>query len=56
MGYKLLGMAVWKGGQWYVRRRYGSGGIPKPVIAGGAVAVVAGVVLLARRNSSQQQG
>ena len=23
MGYKLLGMAVWKGAKWYVRRTYG---------------------------------
>ena len=29
MGYKLLGFAVWQGGKWYVRRRYGH--LPKRV-------------------------
>ena len=24
MGYKLLGMAVWKGGKFFLRRRYGA--------------------------------
>ena len=23
MGYKILGFAVWNGGKWYLRRRYG---------------------------------
>jgi hypothetical protein len=23
MGYKILGYAVWNGGKWYVKRRYG---------------------------------
>ncbi len=23
MGYKVLGFAVWHGGRWFVRRRYG---------------------------------
>jgi hypothetical protein len=51
MLYKLLGMAVWKGGRMFVRRRYGS----KPLIAGAAVAAAAvavagGVALAASRR------
>jgi hypothetical protein len=55
MLYKLLGMAVWHGGKLFLRRRYGSTYVPKPVLAGAAVAVAGGVVLAlaaARRNGS----
>ena len=55
MFYKLLGYAVWNGGKVFLRSRYGSGYVPKPVLAGVAVAVVGGVavaVLAARRNGS----
>ena len=55
MFYKLLGMAVWNGGKLFLRRRYGSTYVPKPVIAGAAVAVAGGVVLAlaaAKRNGS----
>jgi hypothetical protein len=55
MFYKFLGMAVWNGGKLFLRRRYGSTYVPKPVLAGAAVAVVGGVglaVLAARRNGS----
>jgi hypothetical protein len=55
MLYKLLGMAVWHGGKFFLRRRYGATYVPKPVLAAGAVAVVAGVglaVAAARRNGS----
>jgi hypothetical protein len=56
MFYKLLGMAVWNGGKFFLRRRYGSAYLPKPVLAGAAVAVIAGVglaVAAARRNGSE---
>jgi hypothetical protein len=55
MFYKLLGMAVWNGGKLFLRRRYGSTYVPKPVLAGAAVAVVGGValaVVAARRSGS----
>jgi len=56
MGYKLLGMAVWHGGKFFLRRRYGSAYVPKPVLAGAAVAALAGVGLLvaaaAKRSGS----
>ena len=53
MGYKLLGMAVWKGAKFFLRRRYGPTYAPKPVIAGGvAVALVAVLVLAAKRSEA----
>jgi hypothetical protein len=54
MFYKLLGMAVWHGGKLFLRRRYGSTYVPKPVLAGAAAAAVGGLVLLvaAKRNGS----
>jgi hypothetical protein len=54
MLYKLLGMAVWNGGKWYLGRRYGGkAGAAKALAFGGAAAVAAGaVVLLARRGGS----
>ena len=56
MFYKLLGMAVWHGGKVFLRRRYGSAYVPKPVIAGAAAAVAGGVVLAlaaAKRGSGE---
>jgi hypothetical protein len=50
MAYKLLGMVVWKGGKWFLRRRYGTAMAPKPVLAGGMLLVIAGVVLAAARQ------
>lgn len=53
MFYKLLGMVVWKGGKFALRRRYGSTHVPKPLLAGAVLAAVAGVALLvARHNGS----
>jgi hypothetical protein len=46
MYYKLLGMAVWHGGKFLVRRRFGLK-LSKPVLAGAAVAAVAGAGLAA---------
>ena len=52
MGYKLLGMAVWKGGKLFLRRRYGRTYAPKPVLAGGIVALlVAALVLASKRDN-----
>ncbi len=55
--YKLLGMAVWNGGRLYLRRRYGPTYVPKPVLAGVAVALVSGIavaVAASRRNGSEE--
>jgi hypothetical protein len=54
--YKLLGMTVWHGGKTYMRRRYGPTYVPKPVLGGAVLALVAAVaaaVLAARRNGSE---
>jgi hypothetical protein len=53
MFYKLLGMAVWNGGKLILRRKYGATYLPKPVLAGVAVAGVAATaaaIIAARRN------
>ena len=51
MFYRLLGMAVWKGGRLYLRRRYG-GRPPARVVAalGGLAVVGVGAALLAARH------
>ena len=55
MFYKLLGMAVWKGGKLFLRRRYGFSKLPKSLILGSVVAVLGGVAVAlaaARHNGS----
>ncbi len=53
MGYKLLGLAVWKGAKWYLRRRYGD--TPRKVAAGVFVAgaLAAGAVAASRQRSDE---
>jgi hypothetical protein len=50
MFYKLLGMMVWNGAKFFLRRKYGSTYAPKPLLAGAVLAVVAGVAILAARR------
>jgi hypothetical protein len=52
MFYKLLGMLVWRGGKRFLRRRYGPTYAPKPLVAGGILAIVAVVALIAARRDS----
>ena len=55
MFYKLLGMAVWHGGKFFLRRRYGPTLVPKTMLAGAALVAVAGVAVAAaaaKRNGS----
>ena len=52
MLYKLLGMVVWNGAKLFLRRKYGATYAPKPLLAGGIVAVVAGVAILASRRDN----
>jgi hypothetical protein len=57
MFYKLLGYLVWNGGKVFLRTRYGSTYVPKPVLAGAAVAAVGGIalaVLASRRNGTDE--
>jgi hypothetical protein len=52
MGYKLLGMAVWKGTKLYLRRRYGTPPSSKPLVAGGLLVAAVGLLLLAKSRDS----
>ena len=54
MFYKLLGSLVWNGGKVFLRTRYGTTYVPKPLLAGVAVATIGGIVLAAasRRSDS----
>jgi len=51
MAYKVLGMIVWNGAKFVLRRRYGSPIASKPVLAGGFLLAAAGVLLAARARS-----
>ncbi len=48
MAYKLLGMFVWRGAKWFLRRKYGATMAPKPLLAGGLVLLIVGIVLATR--------
>jgi hypothetical protein len=50
MFYKLLGMLVWNGGKFVLRQKYGRTHAPKPLVAGGIVAVAIAVALVAARQ------
>ena len=53
MFYKLLGMAVWKGGKLFLRRKYGPTYAPRPLVAGAVLIAALGVVLaLMRRDAN----
>ena len=53
MLYKLLGMAVWNGARWYLRRRFGAGGRRRALLGAAAFAVAAaGVAVASRRGRS----
>jgi hypothetical protein len=50
VGYKILGFVVWKGGKWYLKRRYPAGGAARRAAAVGIVgAAVAVLVARSRR-------
>jgi hypothetical protein len=53
MFYKLLGMVVWNGAKWFLRRKYGPTYVPKPVVAGGVLAVALGVALIVRGQQAR---
>jgi hypothetical protein len=50
MAYKLLGMAVWKGAKWYLRRTYGHLVPSRRVALAGLVALVVAALALAGRK------
>ena len=49
MGYKLLGIFVWKIGKSFLRPRHRSMLPPKALLAGGVVLAIAGALFAARR-------
>ena len=49
MLYKLLGILVWNGAKVVLRRKYGRTYVPKPVLAGGAAALLAALALILLR-------
>ena len=50
-GYKALGFVVWKGGIWYLKRRYGvAKRVGTGALAAGIVGVVGAAALARRRN------
>jgi hypothetical protein len=51
MAYKLLGIVVWKGAKWFLRRKYGAAMAPKPLLAGGLVVALIGAALAAKQRS-----
>jgi hypothetical protein len=49
--YKALGFAVWRGGLWYARHRYGTARrIGTGALAAGAMALAGAAALARRRN------
>jgi hypothetical protein len=57
MFYKLLGYLVWNGGKVFLRTRYASASVPKPVLAGAVVVVGAAVIaaaVAAKHNGSDE--
>jgi hypothetical protein len=50
VGYRLLGWTIWKGGKWYVRKRYGRFVPPRRlVVAGLTGALIAAIYATSRR-------
>jgi len=56
MYYKALGWVVWKGGTWYLRRRYGHA--PKKIGAGAlaAAGVATAILIVQKRVASRSAG
>lgn len=53
MGYKLLGFVVWKGGTWYVRRKFPHAQRNSAIGGGLALLTAVGVAaLVAQRRSN----
>jgi hypothetical protein len=52
MAYRILGMAVWKGGKWFLRRKFGPTYVPRPVLFAAGLAFVGAVaaVVLSRKE------
>ena len=49
-GYQVLGFAVWKGGKWYLRRRYGE--TPRKLALAALLALALAALLAGGRRLS----
>jgi hypothetical protein len=54
MAYKLIGLAVWRGARWYLRRRYGAAPRRLGAVAMGVLAAAGAVA--ARRRAESAEG
>jgi hypothetical protein len=52
MFYELLGRVVWNGLKAFLRLKYGRFYLPKPVLAGGTVAIALAVAAAVQRGRS----
>jgi hypothetical protein len=50
--YKALGFVVWRGGMWYLRRRYGMARRIGAGVLGTGTLATAGLVAAQRRNGA----
>ena len=50
MFYKALGMIVWNGAKWFLRRKYGAARAPKPLLAGGLALLLIGAGVAAAKQ------
>jgi hypothetical protein len=53
MGYKILGYAVWHGGKWYAKRRYGGEGGAKRYAALGVVGLAVAALVVKGATSRE---
>jgi hypothetical protein len=54
MFYKLLGMVVWNGGKYFLRRKYGPTYVPKPLLAAAFAGALVLALLAVKRNGSDE--
>jgi hypothetical protein len=52
MGYKILGMVVWNGAKWYLRRNVNVGMAQKAALVGASAALVGGAIVAGRQMAS----
>ena len=55
MFYSLLGRTVWYGLKLFLRTKYGSSYVPKPLLAGATVAVGVAVAVAVLRSRSTDE-
>jgi hypothetical protein len=52
MGYKILGMVVWNGAKWYLRRKVDVGTGQKAVLLAASTALIVGAAAAGRQAAS----